>query len=254
VFSKTEAIEKPPPGTYPSTVSFKKYKDLSTSGVGPSLQQLFEILNNAIGSYRTVYIVVDALDECSNDTGIREEFVSALKTLQDKSSNLKLLITSRIFESIARLIESSTRLSTGAEASIVKYEEEEDAFVSGYDNFISDLSVYRRPTRTTNFTSTPIELEHIFPSVTQRIDDSGEEKVDELGPKHQPPVSYRLEIKAARKDIAKYVMGAIRRSDRLSRHVNADPALRHFIIEQVVLKSQEMYEPLIFKWLSLDRV
>jgi hypothetical protein len=64
--------------------------------------------------------------------------------------------------------------------------------------------------------------------------------VEELPPKSKPPISYKLEIKAAIDDIVKYVMGAIKRSDRLSRHVKADPELSEFIIIRVVLRSQEM--------------
>jgi hypothetical protein len=135
-------------GARAPAVTFNQYKDLSRSGVRPSLHQLIELLDLAIESFPTTYIIIDALDECSNESGVREEFIHALKTIQDRSKNLKLLITSRHFESISRLIGSSTRITPSMSHERTKYEVEDDIVVlSGIEVGSSNGEVFRRTTR-----------------------------------------------------------------------------------------------------------
>jgi hypothetical protein len=55
-----------------------------------------------------------------------------------------------------------------------------------------------------------------------------------------------LEISASPEDVQTYVVNRISESDRLSRHVSTDAALREDIIKTVVGNAQKMYEDLIF--------
>ncbi len=247
-------------------VCVEKYKDRCKSGVGPSIPELVEILNAMIRSYRTAYIIIDALDECSNENGVRAEFVSALQNLQIESTNLKVLITSRYFESIARLIGSPLRLKPGKVTyddadydsyDLLSYVRTSESFtIHGQDS--AESLVDLGPVRIVNSSSDifrPVEREHLSEplnpgettpelaavSLQQKTADCQDRQIDPSEVEVEPPKMYGLEITARNSDIEKYVAGAINRSERLSRHVRADPGLRHFIAEKVVARCQEMY-------------
>jgi hypothetical protein len=67
-----------------------RYKDHLDKGVHPMCQQILEGLESASERFSKVFIVVDALDECSKET--RAELLIALQRL---SSTVSLLVTSR---------------------------------------------------------------------------------------------------------------------------------------------------------------
>lgn len=53
----------------------------------------------------TVFIVADALDECSNEGNLREEFLELVKNMcTQSSSNIHLLVTSRSKPDISELL------------------------------------------------------------------------------------------------------------------------------------------------------
>lgn len=60
----------------------------------PSFREVCQMLSHEIKRHTRVFIVVDALDECSEDDGNRRTLVSQLKALQE-NCNINLLITSR---------------------------------------------------------------------------------------------------------------------------------------------------------------
>ncbi|KAL2069357.1 hypothetical protein VTL71DRAFT_15695 [Oculimacula yallundae] len=66
----------------------KKYDDKMRH----SLPEVLEALEVIVATYQTVYVVIDALDECTDSDGTRSEIVELLRELP---LNLKILCTSR---------------------------------------------------------------------------------------------------------------------------------------------------------------
>jgi hypothetical protein len=83
---------------------------------GPDL--LENILLASIRSCSKVYLLVDALDECSEDNETRRNVLQRLERLTRDASNLKILATSReldrIRRSIARLVAEPLPVIVGA--------------------------------------------------------------------------------------------------------------------------------------------
>jgi hypothetical protein len=65
----------------------------------PPLDEIFAALQTACSSYPVVYVVVDALDECTNRDGTRAKLIDRLRQLQTKV-NLRLMCTSRFIPEI----------------------------------------------------------------------------------------------------------------------------------------------------------
>ena len=88
-------------------------------GTRPSGKDIVKALQSEIkGIFRT-FIVVDALDECSEESGIRNELVENLRSL---SGNMNLLVTSRYIPSIEREISQAKRIDIHAkEEDLRKY-------------------------------------------------------------------------------------------------------------------------------------
>jgi len=78
-----------------------------------TLQRLTAALKNLMASFRSVHIVVDALDECPKGGGERDEL---LKVVLDLSySGFQLLVTSRREMDIAETFKSEASISIGKE-------------------------------------------------------------------------------------------------------------------------------------------
>jgi hypothetical protein len=90
----------------------------------PSLNEIFTALLNVCSSYSRVYVVVDALDECSDQTGTRNQLIERLRDLQMKT-NVRLLFTSRIIPEITEKFRLDTTLEIQAS------EEDVEQFVAG---------------------------------------------------------------------------------------------------------------------------
>ncbi|KAJ7577169.1 hypothetical protein C8J56DRAFT_1171043 [Mycena floridula] len=76
----------------------------------PTIPELMDALRREIQSYSSVYIVVDALDECSNRT---QDFLISTKPdggLHSLSDTVQILITSRNIFSIAQALDGQTCL------------------------------------------------------------------------------------------------------------------------------------------------
>ena len=65
----------------------------------PSLDDIFGILQSVCSNYTTIYIVVDALDECADTDGARSRLLDKLNRLQAKS-DVRLMCTSRFMPEI----------------------------------------------------------------------------------------------------------------------------------------------------------
>jgi Cdc6-like AAA superfamily ATPase len=72
----------------------RMHEELSKRGNKPSLDDLTQALYSVCSSYSTVYIVIDALDECSNVNGVRRQLIDKMRDIQG-SGNVRLLFTSR---------------------------------------------------------------------------------------------------------------------------------------------------------------
>jgi hypothetical protein len=83
------------------------YKRHNERGTRPALDELTTELNSEIRMYSKVFIIVDALDECSEDNGTRAGF---LRSLQSLDTSVRLLFTSRDLPSIGREFQGADRL------------------------------------------------------------------------------------------------------------------------------------------------
>jgi hypothetical protein len=70
------------------------YKTHKTQGTRPSLEEIYSTLQALMKTFTHVYIVVDALDECSSQDGTRSQLLSKLRSLQQEF-DVRLMITSR---------------------------------------------------------------------------------------------------------------------------------------------------------------
>jgi hypothetical protein len=91
------------------------YKKLVNRETRPTLNDIAEVLNKEIARYQKAYVVVDALDECAESSR-----VEILEKLRAKNPTLRLLVTSRLYDSIARQFEGQPRLEIAASAHDVR--------------------------------------------------------------------------------------------------------------------------------------
>jgi hypothetical protein len=85
----------------------------SKRGSKPSLDELTQALLSTCSSYSTVYIVIDALDECSNRDGVRRQLIDKMHDLQ-AGRNVRLLFTSRFIADVTQYFQSYPRLEVRA--------------------------------------------------------------------------------------------------------------------------------------------
>ncbi|KAL8983073.1 MAG: hypothetical protein Q9205_002581 [Flavoplaca limonia] len=85
------------------------YKRHNISNTRPSWEEINRIFLDVARSLHKVYIVVDAIDECSEQ--VRNVVVSGLKALPD---TIRILITTRPIHEITRLFPGSTKLEIRA--------------------------------------------------------------------------------------------------------------------------------------------
>lgn len=85
----------------------------SKKGTKPSLEQIFRLLQSVLANYSSVYIVVDALDECPERDGIHNQFLTKLYELQGKM-DLRLMVTSRFIPDIVNKFSKALTLEVRA--------------------------------------------------------------------------------------------------------------------------------------------
>lgn len=105
------------------------YKRHSPNGTRPSLDDIFGALKTAMKTFVTVYLVVDALDECSRRDGSDQDitpiqFLDKLRDLQHEF-DVRLMVTSRANPDIVNQFKTWPRLEIRARPEDVK------RFVSG---------------------------------------------------------------------------------------------------------------------------
>jgi len=65
----------------------------------PSLDDIFGALQSVCSNHTTVYIIVDALDECADKDGVRGQLIDKLRELQART-DVRLMCTSRFIPEI----------------------------------------------------------------------------------------------------------------------------------------------------------
>ncbi|OBT78240.1 hypothetical protein VF21_03031 [Pseudogymnoascus sp. 05NY08] len=110
----------------PSTAgaASRLYEIHSPNKTRPSLDDIFAALKTTMKTFATVYVVVDALDECSDHHGTAIQFANKLCNLQDEF-DVRLMVTSRESPDIVNQFKSWPRLEVRASPADVK------RFVSG---------------------------------------------------------------------------------------------------------------------------
>ncbi|KAF1952740.1 hypothetical protein CC80DRAFT_169745 [Byssothecium circinans] len=89
------------------------HKQHANKGTRPSADEIFTALQSVILDLSTVYIVVDALDECRNDDGTRRWLLARIRDLQNKA-DVRFLATSRFILDILDEFKDSGRLEIQA--------------------------------------------------------------------------------------------------------------------------------------------
>jgi hypothetical protein len=87
------------------------HEDHVTKGTRPPLLTCSKILQTTIRRFTKVFVVVDALDECSEEDGVRKIFSMLLNQIAPDSN---LLITSRHTAVIESMFEGATRIEIRA--------------------------------------------------------------------------------------------------------------------------------------------
>ncbi|OBT64232.1 hypothetical protein VE03_06864 [Pseudogymnoascus sp. 23342-1-I1] len=95
------------------------YDRHSSHGTRPSLDEIFAALKTTMMSFWTVYVVIDALDECADRDGTRSQFLGKLRDLQQEF-DVRLMVTSRANTDIVGQFKSSPMLEIRASPADVK--------------------------------------------------------------------------------------------------------------------------------------
>ncbi|KAF2174931.1 hypothetical protein K469DRAFT_724913 [Zopfia rhizophila CBS 207.26] len=117
--SMLAAILKELAQTQPSIVEplERLHKQHTDRGTRPSLDEVFGALRDAIVRCSTVYIMIDALDECQD--GTRHQFLAKLRDLQ-AGRDIRLMATSRFIPEIVDGFKEALRLEVQAGKEDVK--------------------------------------------------------------------------------------------------------------------------------------
>ena len=104
----------------PISESLKNYYDEhKSSNTDPKATQAFEVLKAQCDSWPQIFIVIDALDECSEKDGTRQAVINGLLALQD-SKRINILVTSRPLPSILCDFEAWERLGIRANSADIQ--------------------------------------------------------------------------------------------------------------------------------------
>ncbi|OBT56261.1 hypothetical protein VE04_05107, partial [Pseudogymnoascus sp. 24MN13] len=94
----------------PVATLHKRHADRRTR---PSLDEIRTALNSVLLNYSKAYIIIDALDECTDSDGTRSDLLTILQNLQAKT-NISLMATSRFDAWIEQLFQGSPMLKIWA--------------------------------------------------------------------------------------------------------------------------------------------
>ncbi|USP76308.1 Arp Ankyrin repeat protein [Curvularia clavata] len=89
------------------------HKQHDQRGTKPSLDEIFSTLQEVLAEYSTVYLVIDALDECKDSDGSRRQFLAKLQDLQ-AGQDVRLMATSRFIPEIEEEFKQAEKLEIRA--------------------------------------------------------------------------------------------------------------------------------------------
>ncbi|KAF2469207.1 ankyrin [Lindgomyces ingoldianus] len=95
------------------------HKQHADRGTRPSPDEVFSALRDVLARYSTVYIVIDALDECQDSDGTRRQFLTKLRDLQ-VGRDVRLMATSRFIPEIVDWFNQALKLEVQASKEDVK--------------------------------------------------------------------------------------------------------------------------------------
>ncbi|KAF1950514.1 hypothetical protein CC80DRAFT_426705 [Byssothecium circinans] len=95
------------------------HKQHAERGTTPSLNEIFGALQCVVANYSSVYVVVDALDECPDQDGTRHQFLAKLRDLQGER-DVRLMATSRFISDIVSEFSAALTLEVRASDDDVK--------------------------------------------------------------------------------------------------------------------------------------
>ncbi|PYH90696.1 purine and uridine phosphorylase [Aspergillus ellipticus CBS 707.79] len=97
------------------------YAALQATKSSPQRDEVIEVLELVVSSFSRVYLVIDALDECSESDGTRNAVISHILNLQE-TCNMNLFATSRFIPDItARLEKFSTVEVRASDGDVARY-------------------------------------------------------------------------------------------------------------------------------------
>ena len=95
------------------------YETHLATSTRPTLEELLVELKLISQAFTDVYVIIDALDECSEDVGSKSSFLEAI---QDLEGYFRMIVTSRTALNIVHYLRTATRLEVDArDSDIVKY-------------------------------------------------------------------------------------------------------------------------------------
>jgi hypothetical protein len=117
-----QLVQARPSIAEPMTRLYEQHANKMTK---PELEEISDALQSVLANYSSVYVVVDALDECSDKDGTRSQLLAKLRDLQSKT-DLRLMVTSRFVPDIENKFGSVPTLEVRAsDADVRKFVEEQ---------------------------------------------------------------------------------------------------------------------------------
>jgi hypothetical protein len=105
-----QLVQGRPSAAEPVERLHKKHYDRGTK---PSVQEIFSALQEVVAKYSTIYIVIDALDECRNSDGTRGQLLARFKDLQ-VGQDVRIMATARLIPEIQAEFRTAIKLEIQA--------------------------------------------------------------------------------------------------------------------------------------------
>jgi len=111
-----QLVQARPSITGPVSLLYERHSSRKTK---PSLEEISTALQTVLKMFSSVYLVIDALDECSDRDGTRSRLLAELRDLQ-REVDLRLMVTSRFIPDIENEFRSMPMLEVRATDADVK--------------------------------------------------------------------------------------------------------------------------------------
>lgn len=105
-----QLLQGRPSAAEPVERLYKKYHERGTK---PSAGEIFSALREVVARYSTVYVVIDALDECRDSDGTRSQLLARLEDLQ-VGHDVRIMATARFIPDIEAKFRTAIKLEIQA--------------------------------------------------------------------------------------------------------------------------------------------